>query len=109
LGSVDNDVGVRRQGDRHDPVRTPSHLHCGLNREAKKAASERYAVQEFANLKENVKEVKSELAADIESVKIDLSKNSEAQRTYFIWIVGMLLAATGALALLYLTTLQHHL
>jgi hypothetical protein len=62
----------------------------------RQAAHERADVAEFSNLR-----------SDIQEVKEGLTENSRAQKSYALWIIGMMLVATGTLALLYLTSGHH--
>lgn len=64
----------------------------------RQANHEKADIAEFTNLK-----------SDLGAVKSDLADNSKAQRTYFIWIMTLMLGATGTLAALYLAAPHHPL
>jgi hypothetical protein len=73
----------------------------------RQANHEKFHAERFVSLQDDITDVKTDLQRDISTVKSGLDDNSRAQKSYFIWIVGLMLAATGAFAFLYLTGAHH--
>lgn len=68
---------------------------------------EKFHAERFVSLQDDITDVKSDLQGDISKVKQALDDNTKAQRNYAIWIIGLMLAASGSLAFLYLSGAHH--